>query len=53
MDLSALQDYVVVIVMGICVCVGYILKKAHTRRGGKAFYPAHYGRSWYSAQYVG
>ena len=26
MELSILQDYVVIIVMGICMCVGYIIK---------------------------
>ena len=26
MDFSIFQDYIVVIVMGICMCVGYIIK---------------------------
>ena len=39
MDLSALQDYVVVIVMGICVCVGYILKKLRPAAAVKRFIP--------------
>ena len=26
MDLNFLQDYIVLIVMGVCLCVGYIIK---------------------------
>ena len=39
MDLSALQDYIVIIVMGICMCVGYILKKLISAEAVKKFIP--------------
>ena len=28
MDLSFLKDYIVVVIVGICLCVGYIIKKS-------------------------
>ena len=31
MDLSFLNDYVVVVVVGICLCLGYIIKSSITQ----------------------
>lgn len=31
MDLSFLNDYLVVVVVGICLCIGYIIKTSITR----------------------
>ena len=28
MDLTFLNDYVIIIVVGICLCIGYIIKKS-------------------------
>lgn len=28
MDLSFLNDYLIIIVVGICLCIGYIIKKS-------------------------
>ncbi|XAM45200.1 hypothetical protein TPDSL_17070 [Terrisporobacter petrolearius] len=31
MDLTFLNDYVVLVIVGICVCVGYVLKDSFLR----------------------
>ena len=33
MDLTFLSDYVVLVIVGICVCVGYILKNSFPSSG--------------------
>ena len=35
MDLSFLNDYLVVVVVGICLCVGYIIKTSITQTPNK------------------
>ncbi|MFV0394043.1 MAG: phage holin family protein [Coprobacillaceae bacterium] len=35
MELNFLQEYIVIIILGICLCMGYVIKKSFTQIDNK------------------